>query len=154
MSIWEKFDKKVDLAGLENEVKEAEENGGDFPEIPHGKYEVALKSIELVETKKEPVRPMIKMTFKVLAGKFKGQNMWVNQMADTGFKLKLGTDFVNSMKPANEVKFSKERGYAGLEEDLFNAAKHIKENFEFVLNYDKNDKGYDTYKIDEVFEVE
>lgn len=152
-NIWEKFDTQVDLAGLEEDIKVAEESNTEFEEIPHGKYEVALKSIELKPTKKTQV-PMIVMVFKVLDGRYKGQQMWVNQVIDTGFKLKIGLDLVNALKPSNKVKFTKERGYAGIEEDLFNAAKEVKQKFEYVLDFNKNDKGYDTYKIDEVFEVE
>ena len=49
-----KFDAKVDLEGLQKDVKEAEANGydGDYPEVPKGKYEVKFEKIEMKETKK------------------------------------------------------------------------------------------------------
>lgn len=152
-NIWEKFDAQVDLAGLEEDVNNAAEGNKEFEDIPVGKYEVALKSVELKMTKKSN-KPMITSTFKILVGKYKGQQIWVNQVAENGQQISIGLRFINSMKPEEEVKFTKEKGYAGLDEDLFNAAKFIKQNYEFVLDYSKNDKGYDVYKIEDVFEVE
>lgn len=152
-NIWEKFDAQVDLAGLEEDVNNASDGNKEFEDIPVGKYEVALKSIDLKMTKKSN-KPMMTSTFKVLVGKYKGQQIWVNQVVENGQQISIGLRFINSMKPAEEVTFTKEKGYAGLEEDLFNAAKDIKQKYEFVLDYSENDKGYSTYKIEEVFEVE
>ena len=69
---FDKIDKSVDLEGLRKDVAEASANGtGDFPIIPAGKYEVALVSMEIKGTKKDPNRPMLSASFKILAGEYK-----------------------------------------------------------------------------------
>lgn len=152
-NIWEQFDNTTDLAGFEEDVQAAEANNGDFEDLPHGKYEVALDNIELKPTKKDG-KPMIVSVFKVLEGDHKGRLIWVNQVVDTGMKMSIGLRFINSMKPAPEVKFTKDGGMAQLSEDLGTAADDIANKHEFVLEFYENKKGYDQYDIREVFILE
>lgn len=152
-NIWEKFDTNTDLAGFEEDVKAAESKGGDFEDLPYGKYEVALDNIELKPTKKTGA-PMIVSVFKVVEGQHKGRLIWVNQVVDTGMKMSIGLRFINAMKPEDKVAFSKEGGMSQLSDDLQGAAAFIKDNHEFVLEFYQNDKGYDQYDIKEVFIVE
>lgn len=152
-NIWEQFDNSTDLAGFEEDVKAAESNDGDFEALPHGKYEVALDDIQLKETKNNP-RPMIVSTFKVIEGPHKGRLIWVNQVVDNGMKMSIGLRFINKMEPEEKVSFTKEGGMAQLSEDLPAAVPYIQKNHEFVLNFFENKKGYDTYDIDDVFDLE
>jgi len=152
-NIWEQFDDNTDLAGFEEDVKEADSKSGDFEDLPHGKYEVALENIELKPTKKDG-KPMIVSTFEVIAGDHNGRLIWVNQVVDSGMKMSIGLRFINDMKPETEIKFSKDGGMSKLAEDLNEAAGHIADNHEFVLDFSENKKGYDTYKIEEVFDLE
>lgn len=149
-NIWEQFDTNTDLAGFEEDVQAASSNTGDFEELPHGKYEVALDNIELKPTKAAN-KPMIVSVFKVLEGSHKGRLIWVNQVVDTGMKMSIGLRFINSMKPDAEVKFTKEGGMSKLAEDLGTAASYLADNNEFVLEFYENKKGYDQYDIKEVF---
>lgn len=74
---WSKFDKKVDLDGLEEDLKEVEENGGgDYPEIPNGAYEVQVQKLELKESSKGD--PMLSVWFEILEGEYKGQLIFSN----------------------------------------------------------------------------
>ena len=51
LDIYERFDKEIDVKGLADDVKEAaDKGGGDFPEVPFGKYEVSIDTLELVLT--------------------------------------------------------------------------------------------------------
>lgn len=148
-NIWEKYDEKVDLKGFEEDVKEAEENGGEFEDLPLGKYEVALESIELKETK-ESKKPMIVSTFKVVEGKFENRLVWVNQVVEKPAAMAMGLRFINAMKPESEIKF---KSYSQLAEDLDEAGRYIPDNHEFVLDISEN-KGYRNFKIAEVFNLE
>lgn len=150
-NIWEKYDSKVDLAGFEEDVKEADEKGGDFADLPLGKYEVALTGIELKETK-ESKKPMIVSAFTVVDGEFENRLVWVNQVVEKPGAMAMGLRFVNAMKPESEIKFTKDGGYAQLAEDLEAAGAYIPDNHEFVLDISKN-KEFTNYKIDTVFNL-
>ena len=152
-NIWEQFDNTTDLAGFEEEVQAAESKGGDFEDLPHGKYEVALDNIELKPTKRTG-DPMIVSVFKVVEGPHKGRLIWVNQVVAKPIQMSMGLRFVNSMKPTSEVKFTKDGGMAQLSEDLGTAADDIASKHEFVLEFYENKKGYDQYDIREVFILE
>ena len=54
MSIFDKWNKAVDGEALAKDVKEVEENGGNFEykEVPLGEYEVKIHKMELKESKK------------------------------------------------------------------------------------------------------
>ena len=84
----------------------------------------------------------------------KGRLIWVNQVVDTPVKMNIGLNFINSMKPETKVSFDKTKGMAGLAESLVDAGEAISKSKEFVLEFFKNDKGYDQYTIETVFELE
>lgn len=152
VNIWEKFDKEIDLQGLKQDVEEAGKKSGQFEELPLGDYEVALSSMELKETK-ETKKPMITSTFEVIAGDKSGRLIFVNQVIETGVQISIGMNFLNSLTPdeENTLEFD---GYAKLFEDLKPYEEHVKNNFEYVINVDKNKKDYNVYKIKEIFELE
>ena len=152
-NIWEQFDNNTDLEAFEEGVKNAENQSGDFEDLPHGKYEVALDNIELKPTKKKR-DPMIVSVFKVIEGPHKNRLIWVNQVVDTPVKMNIGLNFINSMKPETKVSFDKTKGMAGLAESLVDAGEEISKSKEFVLDFGQNKKGYDQYTIETVFELE
>lgn len=84
-NIWEKFDKAIDVEGLQKDVQEAAENGANFREVPHGEYEVKIEKLELVESKAGD--PMVTVWFKVLAGDYKGSMIFMNQVITKGFQI-------------------------------------------------------------------
>ena len=53
MDMFEKWNSNVDLAGLQQDIKEAQENNKEFEKVPHGEYEVSLDKLELKATKKQ-----------------------------------------------------------------------------------------------------
>ena len=59
---FDKFDKKVDLKGLKNDLAEAEKNNTNFDKVPYGQYEVSIEKMELTESKKGD--PMFTCWFK------------------------------------------------------------------------------------------
>ena len=66
-NIFAQWDNAVDMDGLQKDIKEAAENGGgNFKEVPHGKYEVAIEKMELKATKPESgSKPMVSIWMKI-----------------------------------------------------------------------------------------
>jgi hypothetical protein len=50
--------------------------GNDFEALPEDRYTVRVEKAEVVKTKKEPVRDMLKVTFVIDSGKHKGRKLW------------------------------------------------------------------------------
>ena len=46
-NIWEKFDKVIDVEGLQKDVQEAAKNSTNYRQVPHGQYEVKIEKMEL-----------------------------------------------------------------------------------------------------------
>lgn len=154
MSIdWDKFDSKVDLDGLRDDIEEAKENGGgDFKEVPVGTYEVEVEKLELTTSKKGD--PMVSIWFKILDGEFTNNRIFYNQIIPGGFQIHLNNELLRSLEvfEDDEIKFE---SYAQYSELLLDIAEEIDAlGLEYALEYGKNSKGYNTYKIVEVFETE
>lgn len=150
------FDNKVDLKGLQADIKEAEKNGGDgdYPEIPKGKYEVAFERIEMGATKKKPSgRPMLSVMARILEGEYKRSCVFMNRVlfgtkndanmiaSAVGFLKKLGTDL--------NIEFE---SYSQFDALVMDVAEAVDGNFEYVIEYDPD--AFNTISIKEVFEVE
>lgn len=147
-NIWEEFDKNIDVEGLIEDAKEAEENGVSFKEVTPGKYEVKITKMELKKSKKNT--PMVSIWFEILDGEFKGNLIFYNQVISTGFGLHNCNEFLKSLDTGVDVTFESFSKYADLLNDIFEAADG---NIEYVLNYGVNSKGFNTYAIEEVFEA-
>ena len=145
-----KFDKQVDLDGLKNDVKEAEENGGtgNYKEVPLGTYEVAITKLELGESKKHD--PMVKVWFKILEGEYKGRLLFMNQVITQGFQIHIVDEFLRSLETDVEIGFESYSQYTQLLMDVYEA---VDGNFEYGLKYGEN-KGFNTFEITEVFELD
>lgn len=145
-----KFDKQVDLEGLKQDIMEAEENGGgDFKEVPHGKYEVAITKLELTESKKGD--PMVRVWFKVTYGEYKGSLIFMNQVITQGFQIHIADEFLRSLETTVDVQFESYSQYAEMLADIF---EEIEDKVQFVLDYGENKKGFNTFEIIDSFEVE
>ena len=145
-----KFDKEVDLEGLKNDIIEVEENGGDFKDVPHGKYEVSVNKMELGESKKGD--PMVTIWFKILSGEFKGSLIFYNQVITQAFQIHIVNNLLRTMTDGGDaVKFDSYSQYAQM---LLDIHETIDGNLEFALEYGETNKGFPTFKIVEVFEVE
>lgn len=146
-NIWDKFDEMVDVEGLKEDMKNAAENGGNFREVPEGNYEVAINKMEL--TKSKTNRPMLTVWMKVLEGEYKGQLIFYNQVVDIGFGLHNANEFLRSLDSGLDVTFENFNQYGNLIMDIHEAIDGI---LEYGLKYGKNNKGYNTYEITDVFE--
>lgn len=148
-NIWDKFDNAIDTAALANDVKDAAENGVSYKEVPHGDYEVSIDKLELVASKAGD--PMVSVWFKVLEGEFEGSRIFMNQVIAQGFQIHIVDEFLRSLGTDVNIEFITYKQYGNLLMDVMEA---IDGNFEFALSYKEGKKGFSTYEITEVFELE
>lgn len=162
-NIYDKWDKEIDVVGLAKDVKEVEANGtkNEYKEVPYGDYEVAVDKMELKSSKKGD--PMVSIWFKIVSGEYKGSLIFMNQVVNQAFQIHIVNDILRkmtsempnsnavcSMIEGFKTEFSYKQ-YANLIMDIF---EDINENYEFALSYEKNNKGYNTFDITEVFVLE
>ena len=147
MDMFEKWNSNVDLAGLQKDIKDAQDNNKEFEAVPHGEYEVKLDKLELKATKKGD--PMVSAWFTILEGKYKNSKLFMNQVVTQGFQIHIVNEFLRSMKTDIDVDFVDYKQYADL---LLDVAEFCDaNNLEFAIKYEDN-KGYDKFTITEVFE--
>lgn len=141
-NIFAKFNEMVDIEGLKKDVESAASNTGDFVEVPCGDYEVKISKIELTESKKG--LPMAKVWFTVVAGEFKNQKIFMNQLLTSGFGIHKMNEFLNSLETGIPVVFESWEQYADLFAQIFT---EVDGKAEYQLSYTQNAKGYSVYTI-------
>ena len=147
MDMFEKWNSNVDLAGLQKDIKDAQDNNREYEEVPHGEYEVKLDKLELKATKKGD--PMVSAWFTILEGKYKKSKLFLNQVITQGFQIHIVNELLKSMKTDLVIEFVDYKQYAEL---LLDIAEECDTNkLEFALKYE-DDKGYNKFTITEVFE--
>ena len=147
MDMFEKWNSNADLAGLQKDIKDAQDNNKEFEKVPYGEYEVKLDKLELKATKKGD--PMVSAWFTILEGKYKNSKLFMNQVVTQGFQIHIVNEFLRSMKTDIDIDFVDYKQYADL---LLDVAEFCDENnLEFAIKYEDN-KGYDKFTITEVFE--
>ena len=156
-NLFAKWDNSFDTAGLQEDIQKAAENngGGDYPEVPHGTYEVSVEKMELKATKTKG-EPMVSIWFKIVSsGEFKGSMIFCNQVITKGFQIHIVNELLRAMvaecADAPVIEFKTFAQYGELLMDVHEA---IAEQFEFALDYSQTKKGYDTFKITDVFALE
>ena len=149
MSIFDKFNKSVDLKGLKEDLKEVQENGGgSYEDVPHGKYEVIIDKMEIKETKKGD-KLMLSVTFKVLEGSQKNRLIFMNQVITSPYGLHNSNEFLRSLKSGIDVVFEDYNQYSELVKDIMSS---ISNRLEYELTYSENDKKFKVFEITDVFE--
>lgn len=152
-NIFDKFNSMVDVEGLKRDAEAAANSSGDFVEVPHGDYEVKVVKIELGETgekSKTPGMPMAKVWFEVVAGEFKGQKIFMNQMLTSGFGIHKMNEFLDSLESGISVEFENFGQYADLFKQIFNV---VDGDAEYQLAYTENPKNpkFSNYNIVQKF---
>lgn len=147
MDMFEKWNSNVDLAGLQKDVKDAQDNNKEFEKVPHGEYEVKVDKMELKASKKGD--PMVSIWFTILEGKYKKSKLFLNQVITQGFQIHIVNELLKSMGTDLNIEFVDYKQYAELLLDV--AEECDANNLEFALKYEDN-KGYDKFTITEVFE--
>ena len=154
-NIFAKWDNAVDLEQLQKDIQEAEKNGGgDYKEVPHGKYEVAIEKMELKATK-ESKKPMVSVWMKIVGdGEFKGSLIFMNQVITESFQIHIVNEFLRSLTKncaVPNIEFKSYSQYANL---LMDIHEMIADSFEYALNYGVTKKGFDTFDIEEIYALE
>lgn len=150
-NIFEQFNNMVDVAGLVKDVETAASSDGDFVEVPFGDYEVKVVKLEIGKTgekSKTPGMPMAKIWYEVLAGDFKGQKIFQNQMLTTGFGIHKMNELLDSFESGITVQFENFVQYNDLFAQIFGV---IDGKAEYQLHYAQNNKGFSTYDIIQKF---
>ena len=147
MDIFEKWNESTDLKGLQDDIKDAQENNKEFEKVPHGEYEVKLDKLELKASKKGD--PMVSAWFTILEGKYKKSKLFLNQVITQGFQIHQSNELLRSMGTDLAIEFVDYKQYADLLLDV--AEECDANNLEFAIKYEDN-KGYDKFTITEVFE--
>ena len=137
-NMFEKFNDMFDVEGLKQDVAAVASNTGDFEEVPHGNYEVKVSKIELTESKTG--LPMAKVWFDIIAGEYKGQKIFCNQMLHKAFGIHKMKELLNSFETGIEVEFEGWEQFADLFKAIFN---EIDGKAEFQLAYTANPKNKD-----------
>lgn len=146
---WEEFDKNVDLDGLKEDI-ENNIGSGDYKEVPHGNYEVAITKLELTTSKKGD--PMVSIWFKIVSDcEYKGSLIFMNQVVTQGFQIHIVNDFLRTLECGVDIDFESYKQYNELLLDVFEA---VNGNFEYGLKYGKTEKGYNSFEVTEVFELD
>ena len=150
-NIFEKWNKTIDIEGLRKDVESASNNtGGNYVEVPaNDTYEVKLVKAEVRPTKNGG-DPMATLQFKVQAGDYKGNSIFMNQVITQGFQIDILDDFLKSLDTGVDVEFIDYAQYNDMLMDVVEACEE--QNLAFALEYGVNNKGYNTYKIKEIFE--
>ena len=152
MSIFDKWDKKVDCEAISEDIKNVEKNGGlgEFAEVPTGRYEIRIEDMELKESKSG--RPMFVCKMRILAGEFENRLMFWNQPITLGFQFGLVNGFLRSLESGIDVDstFNGYREYNNLIMDIHEAIDDA--GLEYMIEYSKNKKDYPIYTVKEVFE--
>lgn len=140
------FDKKINLDELREGLKEASEND-EYKEVPHGEYEVSIEKLELTQSKKGD--PMISAWFKILEGEYKNSRLFMNQVITQPFQIKIVNKFLESLESGVEIDFETYSQYGQM---IMDVAEAIDKKLEYSIEYGEK-KGFNTFKITEVFEV-
>lgn len=146
-----KFDKAFNLEELKNDVVEAQNNnGGEFKEVPHDKYEIEINKLELTVSKKGD--PMMSCWMKIVEGEYEGSMLFMNQVVTQGFQIHIANKFLRSLVDGMNinVEFESYKQYADLIMDVCEA---IDGKREYLVDYYDN-KGFNNFEIKKVFEVE
>ena len=149
-----KFDDELDLAGLMEDIENAEKgegSNGDFKEVPLGNYEAKIDKLELSVSKSG--KPMLTCWFKILAGEFKNSRLFMNQVVEQGFQIHIANDFLRSLDSGLEIKFTPNGGYKAYEQMVMDVAEAI-DGLEYAVKYGETSKGFKTFEITDVFETE
>lgn len=157
-NIFEKWDKAIDTEGLQKDIEEAAANGGtgQFKEVPHGKYEVAVEQMELKASKKGD--PMVSIWFKIVDGEYKGSMLFYNQIVTQGFQIHMVNEMLRKIceemtEDIPEIEFRTYKQYSELLMDIHEA---VADNFEYGIKYtaNKKNKDFNDFEITDVFVLE
>ena len=158
MSIFEKYSSKINSEELAASQKEIQANATstDRPEIPAGKYEVKVDNIEAKNSKNG--NPMVSIQFRILAGKFEKSCIFYNGVFHEDWMrhrvAKMLSDLIADGDNTAMVNLILKGSLSEVNNFCMDVAEDISgKKLEYLLDYGMDKKGYQTYKIAEVYEA-
>lgn len=149
MSIFDKWNEAIDGKKLADDFKEIEENGGgQYEELPLGKYIVKIDKMELRESKSN--KPMFSAQFRITDGDHKKQCIFMNQVIEKAFQIHIVCEFLRSLDTSVDISF--DGNYEHFNNTVMDVAEES-EKCEFLLDYSETPKGYSTFKILEIYDA-
>ena len=145
-----KFDKWNEKFGGEKGLEALEEaKKNEFADVPNGIYEVKIEKMELDESKDG--KPMLKVQFSILSGKYKKQKIFYNQVATAGFPMHKTLEFLRSLEMFDEDEVVFDGNYEALYELITEMSDESSE-YSYDLKKSTNSKDYPEYKILKVYD--
>lgn len=158
MSIFEKYSSKINSEELAASQKEIKDNASstDRPEIPAGKYEVKVDNIEAKTSSKG--NPMVSIQFRILAGKYEKSCIFYNGVFHEDWMrhrvAKMLSDLIADGDNTAMVNLILKGSLGEVNNFCMDVAEDISgKKLEYLLDYGVDKKGYQTYKIAEVYEA-
>ena len=83
-------------------------------------------------------------------------NMFMNQIIEQGFQIHIVNQFLRDLAPDfdDEIEFTAEGGYTAYNDLIMDVFEYVTKNYEYAIKKAKNNKGYDVYYVDSVFDKE
>ena len=158
MSIFDKFTSKIDadeLAASKQEIQ-SNANGGTREDVPVGKYEVKVDKLECKNSKAG--NPMVSIWFRILKGKFEKSVIFYNGVFHEDWMrhrvAKILSDLLDDGDRTAEINvILKSSKLEEINDFCMDIHEAIDGQFEYLLDYGQS-KGYQTYKIEEVYDVQ
>lgn len=157
MSIFDKYASKINADELAASQKEIAKNAssGDYPEVPVGKYEVKVDKMEAKLSKGG--NPMVSIWFKILKGDYEDSMIFYNGVFHEDWMRHRVVDFLSALLDDDSHKAEinlmlKDSDISGVNNFIMDIHEEIDGTFEYLLDYGMS-KGYNTYTIEEVYEV-
>lgn len=152
---WEQFDSKVDIDGLNQEVNDLKKSDRKYEDLPYGKYQVTLDSLEMRATKAKSY-PMMTMCFTVTHGDYTKRKEFVNQVLynndqNDKWRINDANQLLQGLDSGLDISFEKFSQYAKLIKDV--AKRAIGEGYLLEI-YEGKKVGSRYYRILEHFDDE
>ena len=150
MSVFDKWNKAIDVEGLAKDTKDVEANGGtgDYADVPVGTYECKIEKMELKESSKGD--PMFSAWFRIISGDQENRLMFMNAVITQGFQIGNVNKFLRSLDAVEEVEFRDYGQYNDLIMDIMEAIDEA--SLEYLIEYKKGKKDFPVYTVKEVYE--
>lgn len=149
------WDNEIDTNAVAREVMKAQANTGQWEKVPYGSYIVAVDDIRLAKSKKDKKQMVVQFVIvehDTLQGKLITAFFGLEHPEErkVGFMIHNAHEFLRSLKTS--VVIQGFQGFGKLNEYINAIKADIKANgWEYQLRF-AQDKGYDTYTIEEKFE--
>ena len=159
MSIFDKYASKINADDLKASQKEIQDNangGGNREEVPVGTYEVKVDKLECKMSKSNNL--MVSIWFRILKGKFEKSVIFYNGVFKEDWMrhrvAKILSDLLDDGDRTAEINLIlKTNNMQNINDFCMDIHEDIDGRLEYLLDYGQS-KGYNTYTIKEVYDVE